>query len=44
MAYQPLTEDDVFQLFRTVTALSSLPVVVYDNPGTTHFTFSTKLY
>jgi 4-hydroxy-tetrahydrodipicolinate synthase len=42
--YQPLTDDDVFELFRTVTAHSSLPVVVYDNPGTTHFTFSTELY
>lgn len=44
MTYQPLTEDDVFELFRTVTTHSSLPVVVYDNPGTTHFTFSTGLY
>lgn len=44
MTYQPLTEDDAFELFRTVTAHSSLPVVVYDNPGTTHFTFTTELY
>jgi 4-hydroxy-tetrahydrodipicolinate synthase len=44
MTYQPLTDNDVFELFRTVTAHSSLPVVVYDNPGTTHFTFSTELY
>lgn len=44
MTYQPLTDDDVFELFRTVTAQSSLPVVVYDNPGTTHFTFTTGLY
>ncbi|PNI08352.1 dihydrodipicolinate synthase family protein [Arthrobacter sp. AFG7.2] len=44
MTYQPLTEDDVFELFRTVTAHTSLPVVVYDNPGTTRFTFSTELY
>ena len=44
MTYQPLTDDDVFELFRTVTAHSSLPVIVYDNPGTTHFTFSTELY
>lgn len=44
MTYQPLTEDDVFELFRTVTSHSSLPVVVYDNPATTHFTFSTGLY
>jgi 4-hydroxy-tetrahydrodipicolinate synthase len=44
MTYQPLTEDDVFELFRTVSANSSLPVIVYDNPGTTHFTFTTELY
>ena len=44
MTYQPLTDDDVFELFRTVTANSSLPVIVYDNPGTTHFTFTTELY
>ncbi|MGO4228448.1 dihydrodipicolinate synthase family protein [Arthrobacter sp. YAF34] len=44
MTYQALTEDDVFELFRTVTANSSLPVIVYDNPGTTHFTFTTELY
>jgi 4-hydroxy-tetrahydrodipicolinate synthase len=44
MTYQPLTDDDVFGLFRTVTAHSSVPVIVYDNPGTTHVTFSTELY
>jgi 4-hydroxy-tetrahydrodipicolinate synthase len=44
MTYQPLTDDDVFELFRTVTERSSLPVIVYDNPGTTHFTFTTELY
>jgi len=44
MTYQPLTDDDVFELFRAVTANSSLPVIVYDNPGTTHFAFTTELY
>ena len=44
MTYQPLTDDDVFALFDTVAAHSSVPVVVYDNPGTTHFTFTTELY
>lgn len=44
MTYQPLTDRDVFELFRTVTAHTQLPVIVYDNPGTTHFTFSLKLY
>jgi len=44
MTYQPLTDDDVVELFRTVTRNTALPVVVYDNPGTTHFAFSTELY
>jgi 4-hydroxy-tetrahydrodipicolinate synthase len=44
MSYQPLTDDDVVGLFDTVTAHSSVPVIVYDNPGTTHVTFSTELY
>ncbi|CAA9276955.1 MAG: Dihydrodipicolinate synthase family [uncultured Arthrobacter sp.] len=44
MTYQPLTEDEVFGLYRAVTGHSPLPVIVYDNPGTTHFTFSTGLY
>ncbi|WEK59601.1 MAG: dihydrodipicolinate synthase family protein [Candidatus Microbacterium colombiense] len=44
MTYQPLTPDDVFGLYRAVTAHTDLPVIVYDNPGTTHFTFSPELY
>lgn len=44
MTYQPLTDADVFELFRTVTEHTHLPVIVYDNPGTTHFTFTTDLY
>lgn len=44
MSYQPLTEGDVFELFRTVAERSSLPVIVYDNPGTTGFHFTTELY
>lgn len=44
MTYQPLTDQEVYELFRTVTQHTDLPVIVYDNPGTTHFTFSTELY
>ncbi|GHC81276.1 dihydrodipicolinate synthase family protein [Nocardiopsis terrae] len=44
MSYQPLTDEDVFGLYEDVTAELSVPLVVYDNPGTTHFTFSTELY
>ena len=44
MSYQRLTDDDVFELFRTATEHTELPVILYDNPGTTHFTFTTELY
>lgn len=44
MSYQTLTADDVFELFRAVTEHTVLPVIVYDNPGTTHFSFTTELY
>ncbi|RNE67377.1 dihydrodipicolinate synthase family protein [Cryobacterium tepidiphilum] len=44
MSYQPLTDDDVFGLYEDVTADLSIPLVVYDNPGTTHVTFSDDLY
>lgn len=44
MSYQDLNDEDVFQLFRTVTEHTSLPVIVYDNPDTTHFHFSVDLY
>src|SRR5699024_10065398 len=44
VSYQPLTDDEVFELFRAVTESTDLPVVVYANPGTTHLTFSTELY
>lgn len=43
-SYQPLTPDDVFELFHTVTERTDLPVIVYDNPGTTHFAFTDELY
>ncbi|MFJ4175247.1 dihydrodipicolinate synthase family protein [Microbacterium sp. NPDC089696] len=44
MSYQRLTEDDVFGLFKTVTANLDVPLIVYDNPGTTHFEFTDDLY
>ena len=44
VSYQELTEGDVFELFRSVAAHADLPVAVYDNPGTTRFTFTTELY
>jgi 4-hydroxy-tetrahydrodipicolinate synthase len=44
VSYQPLTEDDVVGLYEETTAELSVPLVVYDNPGTTHFSFSLDLY
>lgn len=44
VTYQALTDDEVFQLFADVDAEVSVPVVVYDNPGTTHVTFSDDLH
>lgn len=42
--YQALRDDEVFGLFEAVSAASSVPVIVYDNPGTTHVTYSEDLY
>ena len=43
MSYQPLTEEEVFQHFETVAAAGELPLCIYNNPGTTKFTFSPDL-
>lgn len=43
MSYQPLTEEEVFRHFETVAAAGELPLCIYNNPGTTKFTFSLKL-
>ncbi|MGP9680814.1 dihydrodipicolinate synthase family protein [Brachybacterium sp. AOP3-A1-3] len=44
VSYQALTDDDVVGLYEDVTAELSVPLVLYDNPGTTHVTFSLDLY
>lgn len=44
VSYQKLTDDEVYALYETVTQHVSVPVCVYDNPGTTHFEFSDELY
>jgi len=43
VSYTPLTEEEVFEHFATVARESSLPLCIYDNPGTTHFRFSPAL-
>lgn len=42
VSYIPLREDEVFAHFEAVAA-AGLPLCVYDNPGTTGFTFSPAL-
>jgi len=44
VTYQALSDDEVFGLFEDVTAELSVPLVVYDNPGTTHVHFTDELY
>lgn len=44
MSYQPLSADEVFGLYETVTQALSVPLCVYDNPRTTQFVFSDELH
>lgn len=44
MSYQPLAADDVVGLYTDVATALSVPMVVYDNPGTTRFDFTPELY
>jgi len=43
VSYHALTDDEVFSLFAAVTRELSVPLCVYDNPNTTHFSFSDEL-
>ena len=42
VSYLPLLDEEVFQHFRTVAEIG-LPLCIYNNPGTTHFTFTPAL-
>ncbi|MET1034987.1 MAG: dihydrodipicolinate synthase family protein [Arthrobacter sp.] len=44
VSYHRLTEREVYGLYQDVAEASSVPIVVYDNPGTTGFTFSDELH
>jgi 4-hydroxy-tetrahydrodipicolinate synthase len=43
VSYTPLTEEEVYQHFSTVAGATDLPLCIYNNPGTTNFTFSNAL-
>ena len=42
VSYAPLLDDEVFEHVRAVAAVG-LPICLYNNPGTTHFTFTPGL-
>lgn len=44
VSYQALNDAEVYRLFETVARHVSVPLCVYDNPGTTHFTFADELH
>jgi len=44
MSYQKLHPEEVFGLYEVVTHALSIPLCVYDNPGTTQFVFSDELH
>jgi len=43
MSYTPLTDDEAAQHFMTVASEVGLPLCIYNNPTTTHFTFNDAL-
>ncbi|SNR88064.1 4-hydroxy-tetrahydrodipicolinate synthase [Methylobacillus rhizosphaerae] len=44
VSYQTLTDQEVYGLYETVSTSLSIPLCVYDNPATTHFSFSDELF
>lgn len=43
MSYFPLRDEEVFSLYAAVSRAVSVPVIIYDTPGTTQFRFSDAL-
>lgn len=43
MSYTPLLEEEVYAHFAAVAEAGDLPLCIYNNPGTTKFTFSNAL-
>lgn len=43
MSYTPLTEEEVYRHFAAVAEATDLPLCIYNNPGTTRFTFTDGL-
>jgi len=43
VSYTPLFDAEVFAHYTTVADATDLPLCIYNNPSTTHFTFTTEL-
>ena len=43
VSYTPLSDDEVFDHFAAVAKATALPMCVYNNPGTTHFSIGNTL-
>ncbi|WP_288431651.1 dihydrodipicolinate synthase family protein [uncultured Agrobacterium sp.] len=43
MSYTPLTQEEAYHHFAAVAGATALPLCIYNNPSTTHFTFSDEL-
>jgi 4-hydroxy-tetrahydrodipicolinate synthase len=43
VSYTPLTEEEAFRHFEAVAGATELPLCIYNNPSTTHFSFSETL-
>jgi len=43
VSYTPLSDNEVFEHFSAVAAATQLPLCVYNNPGTTHFSIGNAL-
>ncbi|MGA0595015.1 dihydrodipicolinate synthase family protein [Enterovirga sp. CN4-39] len=43
VSYTPLKDEEVFRHYEAVAGATGLPLCIYNNPSTTHFTFSNEL-
>lgn len=43
VSYTPLTQEEAYTHYAAVAAATDLPLCIYNNPSTTHFTFSLAL-
>lgn len=43
VSYTSLTQEEVYQHYKAVAEVTSLPLCIYNNPSTTHFRFSREL-